>query len=234
MYAIRELPEEYENIILPLLSINPKLSLGGSLALYILGIMDCDFSKRRADIDISISEPLTEEELLTIKDFFDLGFNVLQGDYDVIVVNNNFTTPIGEVKFEQKPVSHFLTKSLIQLKNDSIKIDIFNKEYMKDKFDIFYLRYKDYEIKITYPSIILSYKFRYSINPYVGASTKHRRDLQQINLNNLPNILGNIRIYFEHDENVNPIKKYVWWDEYWDKKDKDLLMGLKMDGKLGF
>lgn len=237
MYKIRELPEKYENIILPLLSINSKLSLGGSLALYILGIMDCDFSKRRADIDISLSEPLTEEELLIIKDFFDLSFLVGKGDYDVIIEPPRPISDIPqEVKLEQKSASHFLGKELIQLKNDFIKIDIFNREYMTNIFDTFYLRYKeDYEIKITFPSIILSYKYRYAINPWVGSNQKHLNDLSNINFNKLSNILGNIKFYFEYGLFNNDIKrKYVWWDEYWDKKDKKRNKSFEIDNRLGF
>lgn len=237
MYKIRELPEEYENIILPLLGINSKLSLGGSLALYILGISDYDFSKRKADIDISLSEPLTEEELLIIKDFFDLSFLVGKGDYDIITEPPRLISdiPPEEVKFLQKSASHFLGKELIQLKNDFIKIDIFNREYMTNIFDTFYLRYKeDYEIKITFPSIILSYKYRYAINPWVGSNQKHLNDLSNINFNKLSNILGNIKFYFEYDSFNDIRRKHVWWDEYWDKKDKKRNKSFEIDNRLDF
>jgi len=80
---INHLPEKYENIILPLMTINPKLVLGGSLALHLLDIMDYDFENRKPDLDFSLLEPLTEEELLSCKDFFDLSFITKRNDYEM-------------------------------------------------------------------------------------------------------------------------------------------------------
>ena len=71
---VNYLPEKYEDIILPLMSMSDKLVLGGSLALHILDIMDYDFTNRKPDIDFSLREALTEHELSVIKDFYELSF----------------------------------------------------------------------------------------------------------------------------------------------------------------
>ena len=184
-FKINHLPEKYENIILPLMSINPKLVLGGSLALYILDVMDYNFDNRKPDLDFSLLEALTEEELMYIKDFFNLKFKMNGHDYDFIPENSTHEPSYQYAKF--KPISHFLSKDLIQL--DKISEErIWDHEYTIDLFNSFYLpkkehiiiKYKEFDLKLTHPSIILSHKSKYAYDPRVGKQYKHFQDLQQI------------------------------------------------------
>lgn len=184
-FKINHLPEKYENIILPLMSINPKLVLGGSLALYILDIMGYDFDNRKPDLDFSLLEALTEEELMSIKDFFNLKLRVGRNDYDVIV--EKATLELNYQYIKSKPISHFLSKDLIQLDKLSEEgiweyeytIDLFNSSYLPKKEHII-IKYKEFDLKLTHPSIILSYKSKYAYDPRVGKQYKHFQDLQQI------------------------------------------------------
>jgi hypothetical protein len=196
---INYLPEKYENILLPLITINPKLVLGGSLALHILDIMDYDFNNRKPDLDFSLLEPLTEEELIIIKDFFNLDFIIRRNDYETEIeeVDGNL-----KHKFKKnKSVSHFLTKDIIQLfkpnlithingsnlESDGSEhwdkeyiIDFFNKTYLPNK-ELIKIPYKDFELRLTHPSYILSHKSKYAYDNRVGKQYKHFQDLQKIN-----------------------------------------------------
>lgn len=181
-FKINHLPEKYENIILPLISINPKLVLGGSLTLYVLDIIGYDFDNRKPDLDFNLLEALTEEELISIKDFFNLKLRVGRNDYEVVVENVNTC-----YKIKSRPISHFLSKDLIQLDKLSEEgiweheytIDLFNSSYLPKKEHII-IKYKEFDLKLTHPSIILSYKSKYAYDPRVGKQYKHFQDLQKI------------------------------------------------------
>ena len=196
---INYLPEKYENILLPLITINPKLVLGGSLALHILDIMDYDFNNRKPDLDFSLLEPLTEEELITLKDFFGLDFIIRRNDYETEIEQVD-GIPIHRFK-KNKSVSHFLTKDIIQLYKPNLIthgdwvnleldgeehwdkeyiIDFFNKTYLPNK-ELIKISYKDFELRLTHPSYILSHKSKYAYDNRVGKQYKHFQDLQKIN-----------------------------------------------------
>ena len=65
-HLLNRLPERWEEKIIPLMTIHNKFVLGGSLALYILKMMEYDFGKRKPDLDFSLTEPFEEEEFLTL------------------------------------------------------------------------------------------------------------------------------------------------------------------------
>lgn len=182
-FKINPLPEKYEDIILPLMTVNPKLVLGGSLALHILDIMDYDFTNRKPDLDFSLLEPLTEEELASIKDFFNLQYKIGYSDYDIVVesVDENLNREYRKVK----SLKHFLEKELIQLfklnKDGDIdySVDFFNSSYLPKKEHLI-IKYKGFDLKLTHPSYILSHKSKYAYDSRVGKQYKHFQDLQQI------------------------------------------------------
>lgn len=204
-FKINHLPEKYENIILPLISINPKLVLGGSLALYVLDIMGYDFDNRKPDLDFSLLEALTEEELICIKDFFNLKLRVGRNDYEVVVENTN--TELGYQYIKSRPISHFLIKDLIQLDKPSEEgiweyeytIDLFNSSYLPKKEHII-IKYKEFDLKLTHPSIILSYKSKYAYDPRVGKQYKHFQDLQQIDWRKYFKIVKKFRSKWEQKD----------------------------------
>lgn len=182
-FKINHLPEKYEDIILPLLTVNSKLVLGGSLALHILDIMDYDFTNRKPDLDFSLLEPLTEEELASMKDFFNLQYKIGYSDYDIKIedVDDNLCREYRKIK----SLKHFLEKELIQLfklNNEGdidYSVDFFNSSYLPKKEHLI-INYKGFDLRLTHPSYILSHKSKYAYDPRVGKQYKHFQDLQQI------------------------------------------------------
>jgi hypothetical protein len=190
-FKINYLPEKYENIILPLMTMSDKLVLGGSLALHILDIMDYDFDNRKPDMDFSLKEALTEHELSVIKDFYELTFIMRRNDYNVEMVPHDDETI--EQRQTPKSVQHFLTKDIIQLYKPDPNaqpdgIEHWDKEYIIDFFNSTYLPkrelvtidYKGYELRLSHPSYILSHKSKYAYDSRVGKQFKHFQDLQKI------------------------------------------------------
>lgn len=190
-FKVNYLPEKYENIILPLMTMSDKLVLGGSLALHILDIMDYDFANRKPDIDFSLREPLIEHELSIIKNFYELDFIIRKNDYNIETIVSNDERKI--TKQISKPIQHFLTKDIIQLfkfnPNAQHNGDLnFDKEYIIDFFNSTYLPkreliiidYKGYELRLSHPSYILSHKSKYAYDNRVGKQYKHFQDLQKI------------------------------------------------------
>jgi hypothetical protein len=182
------LPSNIEEIVYPLFGMCDKLVLGGSLGLYVMDIMDYDFNKRKPDIDFSLTEPLTAEELNTIKDFFQLEFVLGSNDYDVEITPASPT----EDKVIIKSTEHFLTKELIQLrkfdenKNVLYTLDFFNSQYIKPK-DIVEVRipFKDnpsskFPLRVNHPALTISYKARYAYDTRVGKQFKHWEDIEKI------------------------------------------------------
>jgi hypothetical protein len=184
------LPSNIEEIVYPLLGMCDKLVLGGSLGLYVMDIMDYDFNKRKPDIDFSLTEPLTAEELNTIKDFFQLEFVLGSNDYDFESVSASLTE--DETIRKTKPAEHFLTKELIQLRkfdenrNVLYTLDFFNSQYIKPK-DVVEVRipFKDtpytyFPLRVNHPALTISYKARYAYDTRVGKQFKHWDDIEKI------------------------------------------------------
>jgi hypothetical protein len=212
---VKTLPQKYDDIIFALTSINDKLILGGSLGLYIMGVIDYDFKNRKPDIDFSLTEPLTEDELLTLKDFFNLELIVTHGDYDFIQVNPNEDKTV-----KTKPILHFTQKELIQLRKNSTEwvtpsgdsgyveytIDFFNSQYIKQR-DIVYVNYNGVKLKVNHPSITLSHKSRYAYDNRVGKQYKHFKDIGDINWKKYFQIVKSIKSQWVDD-------KGTWFNEF--------------------
>jgi hypothetical protein len=198
-FKINFLPEKYEDVIFPLMQTNGKFVLGGSLALYILDIMEYNFTNRTPDFDISLLESLTFNELEITKDFFGLKFKISNGDYDLVKEE-------GEYKI--KSTEYFLKKDLIQLCKEfnvdgdlgyirtEYIIDFFNSALLPQK-EVVMVNYKGYDLKLTHPSIILSYKSKYAYDNRVGKQYKHFEDLQKIDWKKYFYIIKNFVPKFE-------------------------------------
>lgn len=202
-FKINHLPEKYEDIILPLMTVNPKLVLGGSLALHILDIMDYDFTNRKPDLDFSLLEPLTEEELASMKDFFNLQYKIGYSDYDIKIedVDDNLYREHRKIK----SLKHFLEKELIQLfklnneGDTDYSVDFFNSSYLPKKEHLI-INYKGFDLRLTHPSVILSHKSKYAYDPRVGKQYKHFQDLQQIDWKKYFQITKRFHAKWEQEE----------------------------------
>lgn len=208
------LPKKYEGIILPLLALNKKLVLAGSLSLHLMKIMEYDFTKRIPDIDIALKEPLTLEELEIIINFFNLNIKINSGsDYDTQIIEID-----GEsIQMVAKPLSYFINKELIQLEklNEDGEveyiIDIFNKNYIKPK-DTIRIKYNEStDMFISYPSEVLSYKCKYAYDIRVGKQHKHFEDINKINWDNYFKVLKQLDYNYELDKDgVYKVKYYYF------------------------
>jgi hypothetical protein len=60
-----------------------------------------------------------------------------------------------------------------------VKIDIFTKEKLSNN-DLVIMDYFGTKLEVAHPSIPLSYKMRYALNPQINARIKHKDDLMNI------------------------------------------------------
>lgn len=191
-FKINYLPEKYENIILPFNQINDKFVLGGSLALHILDIMEYDFTNRQPDLDISLLESLTATELEITKDFFNL--NIMKNSNDYGSANTSTT-------------ENHLKRDLIQLYKTSIVeglnfpkieyvVDFFTSTLLPPK-EVVMVNYKGFKLRLTHPSVILSYKSKYAYDNRVGKQYKHFEDLQKIDWKKYFSIIKRFIVEYE-------------------------------------
>ncbi len=149
------IPAHMEDFIIPMQKMFPKLVLGGSLILHMLGVGLHPTRVEKSDLDFSLTEPLTEEELAHLINFFDFKKSEAGSSFD------------GVLSLKNKKVG--------------LKVDIFLNDFLKPKnlFIIFYGT--DYEIKCVYPPEIIKHKSRMAWDPRVFSNTKHTHDLENIN-----------------------------------------------------
>jgi hypothetical protein len=199
-YKINKLPQKYEDIIIPMLNINDKFILAGSLSLYIMDIIEYNFTERVPDIDIGLKETLIEEDLRILHDFFQLNVKITDSeDYDMVTEKDNPDLAYAKVK----SIPHFTNKELIQLekhKDDKLEysIDLFNSQYLKPK-DVVHVNYDGYTMKLTHPSVILSHKSKYAYDVRVGKQYKHFADLQKINWDKYFTITKGIKTVYDKE-----------------------------------
>jgi hypothetical protein len=218
------LPSNIEEIVYPLLGMCNKLVLGGSLGLYVMDIMEYDFNKRKPDIDFSLTEPLTAEELNTIKDFFQLEFVLGGNDYDFETVPASPTE--GEITRKIKSAEHFLTKELIQLRKFDEKgnvlytLDFFNSQYIKPK-DAVEVRipFKEaphtyFPLRVNHPALTISYKARYAYDTRVGKQFKHWEDIEKIDKKKYFKILKKIKSKRIMSTTTDSYKIKTYFDPY--------------------
>lgn len=157
----------FEKFILPMLAMNDKLLLTGSLSLKLLGFEPMD---KVGDFDLGLTEEFTEEDYNSIKNFFDLkdakeGYSWEEDEKRI-------------PKFNPKSHMWQLYKEWIEKNNDGkdknmyFKMDIFSDEMIRKK-DIISVFWDDFEIKMVHPSITLSYRMRYALDSRSSTSYKY-------------------------------------------------------------
>lgn len=180
------------------MALNENITLGGSLALYILDIMEYNFEKRTPDLDFSLLKSFTQHEFETIVDFFSLEVTGKYIDYDP----NNVV-----------PTEDILKRDLIILdhptedQKEYYKVDFFNKGYLT-KHEYFELDYFGTTIKITHPSVIFSAKMKYATNNRVGKHRKHFEDIQKIDWPRYFEIVNQIQQVWDSVEGTYTLVKY--------------------------
>jgi len=142
--------EAFDKYLLPLLAMNDKFVLTGSLSLKLLGFEPLD---KVGDFDIGLTSAFTEEEFTTVKNFF--GFFTSYGEkYGHEPDKKEFDPNAHLWQFGKRwevNVNEELAKSA------EIKIDIFNDEMLRKK-DIIEIWYDDFPIHLIHPSVTYSYR----------------------------------------------------------------------------
>lgn len=206
---LNKLPQTWEDRIIPLMEMNNKFVLGGSIALHILKIINYDFTNRTPDIDFSLIESFEEKEFLILLDFFNLSVIKGASDYEADGHPIHTLNPKTILERELIMVDHVPNTDLLfgtdEWSLEYYRIDFFNKNYLKKK-DWFELNYFGTPIKITHPSIILAAKMKYATDSRVGKQYKHFQDIQGIDWNNYFPIIK--RIQSKHKEVQNEGKGY--------------------------
>jgi hypothetical protein len=220
-HLLNRLPEKWEDKIISLMTIHNKFVLGGSLALYILKMMEYDFEKRDPDLDFSLTEPFGEKEFLTLLDFFNLSIIKNSGDYEVVAGDTfKLKSPVESLKKDLIMLSYYNQNQVFMDDHDLqeyqekyYKVDFFNKNYLKIK-DWFELDYFGTTIKITHPSIILAAKMMYGTDTRVGKQYKHFQDIQGIDWDNYFKIVKHIQPLIKHIKDETDKNKEYVLDKY--------------------
>jgi hypothetical protein len=219
-HLLNRLPEKWEDKIISLMTMHNKFVLGGSLALYILKMMEYDFEKRDPDLDFSLTEPFGEKEFLTLLDFFNLSIIKNRDDYEEEGTTIKLKSPVESLKKDLIMLSYYNQNQVFMDDHDLqeyqekyYKVDFFNKNYLKIK-DWFELDYFGTTIKITHPSIILAAKMMYGTDTRVGKQYKHFQDIQGIDWDNYFKIVKHIQPLIKHIKDETDKNKEYVLDKY--------------------
>jgi hypothetical protein len=161
--------EAFEKYLLPLLAMNEKFVLTGSLSLKLLGFEPLD---KVGDFDLGLTSPFTEEEFNTIKNFF--GFFTSYGEkYGHTPETRKFDPNAHLWQFVKNWNEPVELSSLDGLdRTVEIKIDIFNDEMLRKK-DIIEIWFDDFPIRLIHPSITYSYRMRYALDQRGSTAFKY-------------------------------------------------------------
>ena len=178
----------FDELIVPMMVMQPKLILAGSLSLEILGITRP--KDKINDIDFGVTEPLTLDELIILMDFFKLKIRPIP-DYG-LTENPNSTIDLKE----------FIKSDLLSLKQNIIISEPNAGTHGGGTYEV------TKEIKITHPSIPMMHKFKYAYT--LGhSSNKHYLDILEIiaihgkMTNKLENIARHRYNYEQQKENIS-------------------------------
>ena len=157
--------EAFDKYLLPLLAMNDKFVLTGSLSLKLLGFEPLD---KVGDFDIGLTSAFTEEEFNTIKNFF--GFFTSYGEKYGYEPDKKGFDPNAHLwqfsKHWEINVNEELSRST------EIKIDIFNDEMLRKK-DTIEIYFGDFPVRLIHPSITYSYRMRYALDQRGSTTFKY-------------------------------------------------------------
>jgi hypothetical protein len=202
--------EAFDKYLLPLLAMNDKFVLTGSLSLKLLGFEPLD---KVGDFDIGLTSAFTEEEFITIKNFFGF-FTSYEEKYDYKPDKKEFDPNAHLWQFSKHwEVSVSVLDDTLN-RSAKIKIDIFNDEMLRKK-DIIEIWYDDFPIHLVHPSITYSYRMRYALDQrgsttfkYWECMSEFMRDAKQYYLK-IRAIYKMISHVHEHNVNVEGNKDKI-------------------------
>ena len=199
--------EAFDKYLLPLLAINDKFVLTGSLSLKLLGFEPLD---KVGDFDIGLTSAFTEEEFTTIKNFF--GFFTSYGEKYGHTPDKKEFDPNAHLwqfgKHWEINVNEELSRST------EIKIDIFNDEMLRKK-DTIEIYFGDFPVRLIHPSITYSYRMRYALDQRGSTTFKYWERMDHFMKNAKHYYLKIRAIYkmiarvYEHNANVEGNKEKI-------------------------
>ena len=199
--------EAFDKYLLPLLAMNDKFVLTGSLSLKLLGFEPLD---RVGDFDIGLTSAFTEEEFNTIKNFF--GFFTSYGEKYGYEPDKKEFDPNAHLwqfsKHWEINVNEELSRST------EIKIDVFNDEMLR-KRDIIEIYFDDFPVRLIHPSITYSYRMRYALDQRSSTTFKYWERMDHFMKNAKQYYLKIRAIYkmiarvHEHNANVEGNKEKI-------------------------
>lgn len=199
--------EAFDKYLLPLLAMNNKFVLTGSLSLKLLGFEPLD---KVGDFDIGLTSAFTEEEFNTIKNFF--GFFTSYGEKYGYESDKKGFDPNAHLwqfnKHWEINVNEELSRST------EIKIDIFNDEMLRKK-DIIEIYFDDFPVRLIHPSITYSYRMRYALDQRSSTTFKYWERMDHFMKNAKQYYLKIRAIYkmiarvHEHNANVEGNKEKI-------------------------
>jgi len=157
-----------DKYVLPILAMNDKFVLTGSLSLKLLGFEPID---KVGDIDVGLLAPFTEEEWITLKNFFGLVSrqSEMYGHSENDYVDKKFDPNAHMWQFYKlwsEPVDNELQKEI------TFKMDLFNDEILRKK-DTIEVYLGDFPIRLIHPSITYSYRMRYALDVRSSVAFKY-------------------------------------------------------------
>ena len=199
--------EAFDKYLLPLLAMNDKFVLTGSLSLKLLGFEPLD---KVGDFDIGLTSAFTEEEFNTIKNFF--GFFTSYGEKYGYESDKKGFDPNAHLwqfnKHWEINVNEELSRST------EIKIDIFNDEMLRKK-DIIEIYFDDFPVRLIHPSVTYSYRMRYALDQRSSTTFKYWERMDHFMKNAKQYYLKIRAIYkmiarvHEHNANVEGNKEKI-------------------------
>ena len=199
--------EAFDKYLLPLLAMNDKFVLTGSLSLKLLGFEPLD---KVGDFDIGLTSAFTEEEFNTIKNFF--GFFTSYGEKYGYEPDKKGFDPNAHLwqfnKHWEINVNEELSRST------EIKIDIFNDEMLRKK-DIIEIYFDDFPVRLIHPSVTYSYRMRYALDQRSSTTFKYWERMDHFMKNAKQYYLKIRAIYkmiarvHEHNANVEGNKEKI-------------------------
>ena len=199
--------EAFDKYLLPLLAMNDKFVLTGSLSLKLLGFEPLD---KVGDFDIGLTSAFTEEEFNTIKNFF--GFFTSYGEKYGYESDKKGFDPNAHLwqfnKHWEINVNEELSRST------EIKIDIFNDEMLRKK-DIIEIYFDDFPVRLIHPSVTYSYRMRYALDQRSSTTFKYWERMDHF-MKNAKQYYFKIRAIYkmiarvhEHNANVEGNKEKI-------------------------
>jgi hypothetical protein len=174
-----EMPSNFEEYAIPIMNIlKDKLVLTGSLSLKLLGVPFARKELKSSDFDFGLRAPLTIDEFVHFKDFFELQSNFEdQEKYNAEDEKREPRPYTPEIEL----INKLITLKKVKFNSDNgidliYKMDIFNYDYILPK-DIIEIEYKGYIIPVIHPGITISYKAKYAFRNH---QTKHYDDFKHL------------------------------------------------------